>query len=123
MKVNHTMCISKILTYKTKNKNKKQFCKYCLKCFSSQKILIKHKENYLKINGKQIVKLKVGSIEFKNHFKQLAVPFKVYANFEGLKSSDKNNTSYTKKYQDHIPCRFAYKVVCVDSKSSKRVVL
>ena len=68
MKVNHTMCISKILTYKTKNTNKKQFCKYCLKCFSSQKILIKHKENYLRINGKQVVKLKVGSIEFKNHF-------------------------------------------------------
>ena len=31
--------------------------------------------------------------------------------------------SYTKKYQDHIPCSFAYKVVCVDNKYSKKIVL
>ena len=35
----------------------------------------------------------------------------------------KNNTSYTEKYQDHIPCSFAYKVVCIDDKFSKPVVL
>ena len=28
-----------------------------------------------------------------------------------------------KTYQDHIPCRFAYKVVCVDNKFSKQIVL
>ena len=32
-------------------------------------------------------------------------------------------TSYTEKYQDHIPCRFAYKVACIDDKFSKPVVL
>ena len=31
--------------------------------------------------------------------------------------------SYTEKYQDHIPCSFAYKVVCVDQTFSKKVVL
>ena len=31
--------------------------------------------------------------------------------------------SFTKKYQDHIPCSFAYKVVCIDNKFSKDVVL
>ena len=31
--------------------------------------------------------------------------------------------SYTKKYQDHIPSSFAYKLVCVDNKFSKDVVL
>ena len=35
----------------------------------------------------------------------------------------KNNGSYTEKYEDHIPCSFAYKVVCVDNKFSKDVVL
>ena len=25
------------------------------------------------------------------------------------------------KYQDHIPCSFAYKVVCVDNKYSKKL--
>ena len=31
--------------------------------------------------------------------------------------------SYTRKYQDRIPCSFAYKLVCVDDKFSKNFVL
>ena len=31
----------------------------------------------MKINGKQTIKLKSGSIKFKNYLKQLAVPFKI----------------------------------------------
>ena len=90
--------------------------------------MIKCKENCLIINGKQSVKLKSGLTEFKNHFKQLAVPFKIYADFEsvlkGVKSNDKKNSaSYTEKYQDHIPCNFTYKVVCTDDRFSKPVVL
>ena len=80
---------------KTKHKNKKYFCKYCLQCFSSEKILIEHKETCLKINGKQTVKLKSDLIGFKNHFNQLAMSFKIYSDFEsllkGAQSSDKNN--------------------------------
>ena len=40
----------------------------------------------------------------------------------GDRVSDRNNnTSYTEKYQKHkhIPCSFAYKVVCIDYKFSK----
>ena len=61
MKISLIMCISKILTDLCaikKNKNKKYFSKYCLQCFTSEKVLIKHKENCLIINGKQSVKLK-----------------------------------------------------------------
>ena len=83
---------------KTKNEKKKYFCKFCLQCFSSEKVLQEHKGNCLVINGKQTVTLKSGSIEFKNYFKQLAISFKIYADFEcllkGVQSSDKNN-SYT----------------------------
>ena len=43
--------------HKTKDKNKKWFCKSCLQCFISENVLIKHKENCLNINGKQSVKL------------------------------------------------------------------
>ena len=28
-----------------------------------------------------------------------------------------------KKYQDHVPCRFAYKLVCVDDKFTKTIVV
>ena len=112
---------------KTRCKNKKYFCKCYLQSFSGENVLIEHKENCLIINGKQIVKLKSGSISFKNYFKQLPIPFNIYADFECIlkkvESSGKNNGSYTKKYQDHIPCSFGYKVVCVDNKFSKKVVM
>ena len=39
--------------HKTKNKNKKWFCKSCLQCFSSENVLIKHKEDCLSISGQQ----------------------------------------------------------------------
>ena len=113
---------------KTKHKGKKHFCKSCLQCFSSEKVLIEHREDCLMINGKQNVKLEKGFIEFKNFNKQIPVPFKIYADFEcALKSLDvgidNDCFSYTKKYQDHVPCSFAYKVVCIDDKYSKDVVL
>ena len=31
--------------------------------------------------------------------------------------------SYTKKYQDHIPCSFSYKVVCIDDRFTKPIVV
>ena len=115
---------------KTKNKNKKCFCRCFLQCFSSEEVLIEHRTDCLVINGKQGVKLKSGTIKFKNYFKQLPVPFKIYADFECiLKKVESDiierdsNSSYTKKYQDHIPCSFPYKVVCIDNTFSKKVVL
>ena len=80
---------------KTKNKNKKWFCKSCLQCFSRKNVLIKHKENCLSINGKQSVKLEKGIIKFENYFKEIPFPFKMYADFEcNLKSVE---GYYTKK--------------------------
>ena len=55
--------------------------------------------------------------------------FKIYADFECIFKKvdgdiiDANNGSYPKKYQDHVLCSFAYKVVCVDNKFSKKIVL
>ena len=135
MKISHITCILKILTrlclIKQKIKTKKYFCRCCLQCFISEKVLTEHKENCLVINGKQNVKLGKGSTSFKNYSKQLPAPFKIYADFECIlcptsskeaNNSDKN-VSYTEKYQDHIPCSLAYKVVCVDNKFSKDAVL
>ena len=54
----------------------------------------------MSINSKLSVKLEEGTIEFENYFKQIPVPFKIYADFEcnvrGIESFD---GSYTKKYQ------------------------
>ena len=40
-----------------------------------------------------------------------------------VKINDKSNASYTKKYQDHIPYSFVYRVVCIDNRFSELVVL
>ena len=114
----------RFMFHKTKNKNKKWFCRKCLQCFSSESVLIKHKENCLSINGKQSLKLEKGIIEFENYFKQIPVPFKIYADLEcNLRGVECYEGSYTKKYQDHISCSFAYKVVCVDDRFTKRIVV
>ena len=102
----------RFMFHKTKNKNKKYFCKSCLQCFSSKNVLTKHKEVCLSINGAQSVRLEKGTIEFKSFFKQITVPSKIYADFEcNLKSFESYESSYSKKYQDYVPCSFAYKFV------------
>ena len=56
---------NRFMFHKTKNKNKKYFCKSCLQCFSSKNVLKKHKEVCLSINRAQSVRLEKGTIEFK----------------------------------------------------------
>ena len=73
---------NRLMFRKTKNKNKKYFCKSCLQCFSSKNVLTEQKETCLSINGAQSVRLEKGTIEFKSYFKQIPVPFKIYADFK-----------------------------------------
>ena len=59
--------------------------------------MTKYKGDCLSINGKQSVKLEEGTIEFENHFKQIPVPFKIYADFEcNLKNVECYEGTYTK---------------------------
>ena len=77
----HINNFNTFMFHKTKNKNKKEFCKSCLQCFSSKHILIKHKEDCLSINGKHR-DVEEGIIKFEDYSRQLPVPFKIYADFE-----------------------------------------
>ena len=87
-------------------------------------MLIKLKENCLSINGKQSVQLEEGTIGFQNYIKQMPVSFKIYADFEcTLKRAENYEGFYTKKYQCHIPCSYACKVVCIDNRFSKLIVV
>ena len=70
---------STFMFHKTKNKNKKWFCRSCLQCISSENVLIKHKEDCLSINGKQSVNLERGIIEFENYY-QFHLKFMVILN-------------------------------------------
>ena len=97
---------NRIMCNKTKSKNKKLFCKYYLQCFSSERVRVEHTEICLEINGKQTVKLRSGSIKFKNHFKQLAVTLKIYDDFESflkaVTDSDKKIMLHALKNIRHI---------------------
>ena len=99
---------------KTKNANKKWFCKSCLQCFSNEKVMIKHREDCLSINGTQSVDVEEGIIKFENYSRQLPVPCKIYADFEcNLHDTEIYEGSCTKKYHDHVPCSYAYKIYCL----------
>ena len=72
----------------------------------------------------QSVDVEEGIIKFENHSKQLSVPFKIYADFEcNLKDTEIYEGSCTKKYHDHVPCSYAFKVVCIDNRFSKPIVV
>ena len=72
--------------------------------------MTEHKEDYLSI-GEESVKVKNGTIELENYFKQIPVPFKIYADFvcnlEEVESYEGSYTKITFTYQDHVPCSFA----------------
>ena len=108
----------------TNNNNKKWIYKSCLQCVSRENVLIRRKEDCLSINGVQSVGVEEGIIDFQNYFKQLVVPFKIQADFEyNLESIEIYEGSYTKKHHDHAPCSFAYKVICIDDKFKKPIVV
>ena len=86
--------------------------------------MIKHKEDFLSVNGKQSVNIEKGITESENYFKQLPVPFKIYVDFEcNFRDVEIYEGSYTKKYHEHVSCSRAFKVVCIDDRFSKSIVI
>ena len=120
---------NKFMFNQTKHEHRKYFCMYCLQCFSREDVLTEHKNNCISINGKQAINMpeKGDKVYFKNHHKQLPVPFIIYADFEALTEKiqgcqPNNEKSYTEAYQKHTDCGYGYKVVCCyDDKYSKPV--
>ena len=105
--------------HKTKNKNKKWFCKSCLQYVSNEKVMIRQKEDCLSFNGVQSLDVEEGIIKFENYSKQLPAQFKIYTDFEcNLQDTEIYEGCCTKKYHDHVPCKYAYKIVCIDDRFS-----
>ena len=120
---------NKFMYNQTKHEHRKHFCMRCLQCFSREDVLTEHIPNCIAINGVQGVKMpeEGDEVHFRNHHKQLPVPFVIYADFEAItekvdscQPSDKK--SYTEAYQKHTDCGYGYKVVCCyDDEYSKPV--
>ena len=120
---------NRFMHHKTKSHQRKHFCMHCLQCFSSERVLTKHQEVCIEINGEQSIKMPpIGSkIEFKNYNKQMQAPFVIYADFEAITEpihgcNQSNQQSFTEAYQKHTDCGYGYKVVCCyDDKYSKPI--
>ena len=97
----------------SKHRQRKHFCMYCLQCFLSESVLVKHANNCLTINGSQAINMpKQGDniLKFNNFHKQLPVQFVIYVDFEAITKKvhgceqseemkkDKDRTSYTEAY-------------------------
>ena len=68
---------NRLMYNKNKYKSKKYFCKRCLQCFSSKRVLNNHIGVCLMINGEQSVKMGEETISFTNHSRQILAPFKL----------------------------------------------
>ena len=89
-------------------------CKRCFSHFSKEELFQRHIE-YCSSNEAVVVKMpaKNSKLGFKNYFKQLPIPFVVYADFECFTKSVetcKPNPagSYTIDYQKHEPSGFCF---------------
>ena len=119
---NHYVLIkdfNKFMYNQTKHEHRKYFCMHCLQCFSREDVLTEHKNNCILINGKQAIQMpeKGHIVNFKNYYKQLPVPFVIYADFEAITEKvlgcqPNTEKSYTDAYQKHTDCGYGYKVVC-----------
>ena len=123
---------NKLMYNQTKHESRKHFCMYCLQCFSSERVLNNHKENCIQLNGTQAVKMPTKDnslLKFNNYHKQQPTPFVIYADIEALlqkveRGQPDSNESYTERFQRHIDCGSAYKVVCCyDDKYSKDICI
>ena len=104
---------------KTKYRERKHFCMHCLQCFSTDKVLSKHKTNCMVISREQAIRMpRKGNniLQSQNYHNQMPAPFIIYADFEAITEKvsgcQPNSTkSYTDKYQKHTGCSYGYKVV------------
>ena len=118
-----------IKSQKTSSKNGKIFiCKKCFTHFTKEELLEKHIK-YCSNNQTVAVKMPEPNtmLYFKNYFKQLPIPFVVYADFEcftkPMNSCSPNpKESYNYNYQKHEPSGFCFYVKGIVDKKIKPII-
>lgn len=118
---------------RTKNSGRAyKFCRYCLRGFTSQKVLDKH-HRYCSEHNAQYVEFPMkGSgediIKLDDLSKQMRVPFVIYCGFEAFKrlydscSPDRSQSIWTATAV-YEACGYGYQVVCDDERYSKPPVI
>src|SRR5688572_24941069 len=112
---------NKLMSSRTeKSHNSMHYCRRCLNGYREVESLNRHSEYCSQRDAQRIELPEPGTmLSFKNYFKSMRVPFVVYADFESfIKPIDtcqpNPNTSYTNKYQKHVPSSFCYFIKCFD---------
>ena len=112
-----------LLFDQSKDSNAKHFCERCLHGYSRRDLLERYKpmcKGLLKSPIRtEMTKVGENKIAFKNHYKQMKVPYVVYADFECVlrkihTCEPENKQSFTVKTEKHEPCGFSYLVVRSD---------
>ena len=105
-----------------------QICKRCFCHFTTVELLEKH-VRYCYNNKSSFVKMpKPGShLHFKNYYKQLPIPFVVYADFECITSTMSSccpnpEGSYNYNYQKHEPSGFCFYAKGISGKRIKPII-
>ena len=118
-----------IKSQKTKSKDGKIFiCKRCFTHYTKEELLEKHIK-YCSNNQTVAVKMPEPNtyLHFKNYYKQLPIPFVVYADFEcftkPMNSCSPNpKESYNYNYQKHEPSGFCFYVKGIVDKKIKPII-
>ena len=109
-----------IKSQKTKSKEKIFICKKCFTHYTKEELLQKH---ILYCSNNETVSVKMPQpntmLNFKNYYKQLPIPFVVYADFECFTKpmnicSPNPENSYTYNYQKHEPSGFCFYIKGID---------
>ena len=118
-----------IKSQKTSSKNGKIFiCKKCFTHYTKPELLEKHIK-YCSNNQTVAVKMPEPNtyLHFKNYYKQLPIPFVVYADFECFTKpmntcSPNPKESYNYNYQKHEPSGFCFYIKGVVDKKFKPII-
>ena len=108
--------LNAFLADRTKHKGQTFYCNYCLHGFCTESGLTEHVP-HCSLHGPQKIRLpetdEEKKVHFKSTFKQLRVPFVVYADFEAFTTrlDHQDHAAGTSKYQHHEPSGFSYMVV------------
>ena len=113
----------------TKRNNESiQICKRCFSHFTKTELLEKHMK-YCYNNKLSIVKMpkKETYLHFKHYYKQLPIPFTVYADFECITKTMSSccpnpENSYNYRYQKHEPSGFCFYAKGIAGKRIKPII-
>ena len=118
--------VSAVLYDQTKNRNAKHYCMMCLTGFSRAELLENHKKYCNGVNGRptmiEMPEEGKNILSFRNHHKQMKVPYVIYADIEALIRKilgceigpESKKKSYTEKTEWHEACGYSYMVVRID---------